>query len=154
VRRRKKHLQYSPEVLDLHQRLLAQIEDLNALVAKQADTIEEMLAVLDHYSRPDIPNETVHRNITVVKKARKMLFFETTCAYCNRLGGDVDPDGKQWHMDHIKPLALGGEDSLSNIVKACRYCNLVKGTREILPADGTLRADGTRYYRPRKQNAA
>jgi 5-methylcytosine-specific restriction endonuclease McrA len=154
VRRRKKHLQYSPEVLDLHQRLLAQIEDLNALVAKQAATNQELWKLLDHYSRPDVPKEKPARNPMVARKARNTLFFITTCAYCDRSGGDVDPDGKQWHMDHIKPLALGGEDSLSNVVKACRYCNLVKGAREILPRNGTMKADGTRYYRPQKQNVA
>ena len=153
MRRRTKRLEYGPEVLDLHQRLLAEIEDLNALVAKQRKLIQEMATLLDYYSQADIPNEGAKRNPSIVKKARKNLAEETKCAYCGRQGTETDPDGKKWHMDHIVPLALGGNDSLDNIVKACRYCNLKKGVRELFPWDGALKADGSRYYRQQGRKA-
>ena len=42
------------------------------------------------------------------------------CVYC---GGLFE------HLDHVKPLALGGEHSLANLVPACAACNLSKGTK-------------------------
>lgn len=44
------------------------------------------------------------------------------CAYC---GGGVD--GKRGlHLDHVIPLALGGPDTLENLVGACAKCNRAK----------------------------
>jgi len=34
------------------------------------------------------------------------------------------------HIDHIKPLARGGDDSFSNLQALCERCNLSKGSRE------------------------
>lgn len=41
------------------------------------------------------------------------------CSYC----GKYTRDG---HVDHVVPLSKGGDDSLSNLVWACRACNLSK----------------------------
>jgi hypothetical protein len=41
----------------------------------------------------------------------------------------LDPDGEIWHMDHVIPLYLNGSDSLDNITKACKACNMTKGIR-------------------------
>ena len=34
----------------------------------------------------------------------------------------------QFHVDHIKPLALGGKDELRNKQLLCMECNVLKGT--------------------------
>ena len=44
-----------------------------------------------------------------------------TCAYCGDVANEVD---------HIYPKVKGGEDTLDNLVAACRKCNLRKGARE------------------------
>ena len=58
------------------------------------------------------------------------------CSYC---GIDLPPDvheydegGKavvsirQWHIDHIHPLSMGGDYSLDNLAPSCKSCNLKK----------------------------
>jgi hypothetical protein len=40
-----------------------------------------------------------------------------TCAYC----GDVATE-----VDHVYPKSKGGEDTLDNLVAACRRCNILK----------------------------
>jgi hypothetical protein len=46
------------------------------------------------------------------------------CMYC---GGTFS--AHQLTRDHVKPLSRGGEDSWSNIVAACKFCNTTKGSR-------------------------
>lgn len=38
----------------------------------------------------------------------------------------IGPDGRNWHIDHVYPKALGGDDGLDNRVLACATCNLSK----------------------------
>jgi 5-methylcytosine-specific restriction endonuclease McrA len=45
------------------------------------------------------------------------------CAYCEaKLAND-------YHMDHIEPLALGGQNVDENIQLLCAFCNLSKGAK-------------------------
>lgn len=46
------------------------------------------------------------------------------CWWC---GVSLDPDSFQ--IDHRYPVALGGDNSLSNLVASCASCNRKKGTR-------------------------
>lgn len=52
--------------------------------------------------------------------------FEFKCFYCGTL-----IDYKNWHLDHYKPIAKGGENSFVNIVPSCPTCNKMKS--DILP---------------------
>lgn len=42
------------------------------------------------------------------------------CVYCN---------APATHADHIRPLSRGGAEHISNLVPACKSCNLSKGAR-------------------------
>ncbi|WBY02787.1 HNH endonuclease [Ramlibacter tataouinensis] len=53
----------------------------------------------------------------------KLLFKEgQVCAYCGAR------HSLEW--DHVIPLAIGGPDTIDNLVRACRRCNASKGARD------------------------
>ncbi len=52
-----------------------------------------------------------------------------TCRYC----GHVATKGSGLHVDHKVPRSKGGSDHPSNLVTACKACNLGKSNRTILP---------------------
>jgi hypothetical protein len=86
----------------------------------------------------------MERDQSIVVEARRILRVLRRCAYCNRTGGmTLDPDGAVWHMDHVIPLYLNGTDTLDNITKACKACNIRKGiqlwdTRKVITAEAFL----------------
>jgi 5-methylcytosine-specific restriction endonuclease McrA len=45
------------------------------------------------------------------------------CVYC---GATAEESGSHLHLDHVVPRSLGGEDSPSNLVTACRGCNCAR----------------------------
>lgn len=45
------------------------------------------------------------------------------CSYCG---------GPAGHIDHIEPLAFGGENSWENLAAACKSCNSKKKTKSLL----------------------
>ena len=49
-----------------------------------------------------------------------------TCQYCGRMAPDVILE-----VDHINPVANGGENEIMNLVTSCFDCNRGKGKREI-----------------------
>lgn len=48
---------------------------------------------------------------------------EHTCQYCGAKSPDVT-----LHIDHVMPVALGGDDKPSNLVTACKDCNSGKSS--------------------------
>lgn len=58
------------------------------------------------------------------KKIRFEVFKRDkfTCQYCGRMSPDVILE-----VDHIKPVAEGGDDELVNLITSCRDCNRGKG---------------------------
>ncbi|MEX0801277.1 MAG: HNH endonuclease [Dehalococcoidia bacterium] len=60
----------------------------------------------------------------------KVLRFEVlrrdrlTCRYCGRTSAEA-----KLHVDHLHPTALGGKDTLDNLVTACEDCNIGKAGR-------------------------
>lgn len=61
------------------------------------------------------------------------------CQYCGIDAQSLsyyDGGRKRWmgraHLDHITPLALGGEDTVDNLVVACYRCNDSKGRLSLI----------------------
>ncbi len=48
------------------------------------------------------------------------------CAYCGCL-----LDYKDMQVDHVKPLRVGGNDDISNMLPACRSCNHYKASLDL-----------------------
>lgn len=53
------------------------------------------------------------------------------CVYC---GCSSIGDGVTLHLDHITPVARGGNDVAENLVTACEQCNLEKNKSEVDPS--------------------
>ena len=49
-----------------------------------------------------------------------------TCQYCGKSAPDV-----QLEVDHIVPVAKGGDNSILNLITSCRDCNRGKGKKEL-----------------------
>lgn len=61
--------------------------------------------------------------MTVSTRTRFEVFKRDrfVCAYCGRT-----PPDAILHVDHIKPVALGGTSDIANLITACSTCNLGK----------------------------
>lgn len=70
--------------------------------------------------------------MTERKPVGKKLRFEVfkrdnfTCQYCGAQAPDV-----VLHVDHINPVAGGGDNDIMNLITSCESCNLGKGAREL-----------------------
>ena len=68
--------------------------------------------------------------------------FESICAHYNNRCVKCGRDDTKLTIDHIKPIALGGNDIASNIQPLCGSCNSAKGARNSIdyrPDAGPLR---------------
>lgn len=64
-----------------------------------------------------------------IKKSVRFEVFKRdnfTCQYCGGKAPDV-----VLHVDHINPVAGGGDNDIMNLVTSCEPCNLGKGAREL-----------------------
>ena len=64
----------------------------------------------------------------ISKRARFEIFKRDgfMCRYCGR-----SAPGVVLHVDHVKPLAKGGEDREENMITSCEDCNFGKGAWEL-----------------------
>lgn len=62
------------------------------------------------------------------KKLRFEVFKRDSfrCQYCGRAAPDV-----VLQIDHVKPVADGGENDILNLITSCKDCNLGKGDRTL-----------------------
>lgn len=62
------------------------------------------------------------------KKTRFEVFKRDkfTCQYCGRMAPDVILE-----VDHIKPVAKGGDNSMLNLITSCKDCNRGKRDKEL-----------------------
>lgn len=70
-------------------------------------------AKIDASCFPPLPNEWRRTRQTVLERDG------FRCVYCGDKGGPFE-------ADHVFPRSRGGDDSLSNLVCACRRCNQQK----------------------------
>ncbi len=56
-----------------------------------------------------------------------------TCQYCG-----AHPPKVVLHVDHIVPVAGGGQNTMDNFITACAPCNLGKGARDLNAAPKSL----------------
>jgi 5-methylcytosine-specific restriction endonuclease McrA len=80
----------------------------------------------------------LHRRKQMNRSARKrgsgryepidqLVVLERDDGVCGICGGDVDP--MDYHVDHIIPLARGGEHTYANVQTTHPSCNVAKGAR-------------------------
>ena len=69
---------------------------------------------------------------SLTKKTRFEVFKRDsfTCQYCGRMAPDVILE-----VDHINPVANGGDNELINLITSCHDCNSGKGKRKISDND-------------------
>ncbi|MBI2137287.1 HNH endonuclease [Candidatus Woesearchaeota archaeon] len=75
--------------------------------------------------------------ITHEIKRRLILRSKGVCYHCKKkavnamvdgrgLPSLYDEKGRKFHIDHLKPLCIGGENKEDNLVVSCRDCNQKK----------------------------
>jgi 5-methylcytosine-specific restriction enzyme A len=72
-----------------------------------------------------VTKKKVRRGIDKDIRAHILKRDNYTCQNCGRT------DCCSPHIDHIKPVALGGTNDLENLQVLCANCNLTKGRRHI-----------------------
>jgi 5-methylcytosine-specific restriction protein A len=66
------------------------------------------------------------RRVPIPAAVRRQVYARDgfRCVYCGRGGRSL-----RLTIDHVFPVALGGNNDIANLVTACRACNLTKGAR-------------------------
>lgn len=68
------------------------------------------------------------RNVSTRKRFEVLKRDAFKCQYCGR---NPREDDIKLHVDHIKPLAKGGDNEMSNLITSCVECNAGKSDKEI-----------------------
>lgn len=82
-------------------------------------------------ANPDIQRESEarrrarEREAPVVENVRRAVVWERDSGRCHLCGKKADPHN--WHLEHIVPLACGGEHSYRNVAVSHPTCNFRKG---------------------------
>jgi 5-methylcytosine-specific restriction endonuclease McrA len=89
------------------------------------------LAATARYRRTE--KGTIIRRITKARRRGAIGNFtaEQWSAKCAEFGGKCAHCGatERLEIDHIKPIALGGTNTIDNVQPLCRHCNSSKGAR-------------------------
>jgi len=80
----------------------------------------DRLKIIDHRRRARLA--AVKHTLTADQWEAILAIYKHRCAYCQR--------GGKMTMDHVIPLARGGEHSPENVVPACFSCNSRKQHRD------------------------
>lgn len=65
---------------------------------------------------------------TIPKKTRQKVYEKCNghCAYCG-----CELEYKDMQVEHMKPLSIGGTDTIDNMLPSCRSCNHYKSTLDL-----------------------
>ena len=74
-------------------------------------------------NRSDLPIVDFRFDRSIKSKVRQSL--NGHCVYCGCKPRHIT-------VDHVVPIAKGGDLSLDNLVPACRSCNLSKGDHDVI----------------------
>lgn len=115
-----KNLQYLDNHFEMECRnYVNKIEEMEKRVkeidGKLAKLRDKQASIESQLKRKKLPE---HTRLSIYKK------YDFKCAICN-----VDLTLVAPHIDHIVPLAKGGQDVLSNLQPLCGPCNLKKGSK-------------------------
>ena len=58
-------------------------------------------------------------------KAERQAVYDKCGGHCAYCGCKITM--KQMQVDHVQPISINGDDSLDNMLPACRSCNYYKG---------------------------
>ena len=61
---------------------------------------------------------------------QRLRIFEAAAGLCHICGGRIDGTRERWDVEHVIPLALGGEDADHNIRPAHAACHRAKSARD------------------------
>ncbi len=78
---------------------------------------------------PDLPGGRAARPRPIAR--RRLEVFSRSEGRCHYCRAALTLDGR-WHVEHMVPRALGGDDVSGNLVAACAPCNLTKRDRTAL----------------------
>lgn len=77
------------------------------------------------HSREKVNNRRARIRGVLVENVSRDKVYERDGGRCHLCRKKVSR--QRWHLDHIVPLALGGEHSYKNVAVACPECNYKKG---------------------------
>jgi hypothetical protein len=100
------------------------VDAVAALVAKEFIVIENDRLVVPHARKHfgfDTSEFANMRNESRRSYEEVMARSSSVCSYC---GGN-----EKLEIDHKTPLSRGGDNSIENLVAACRACNASKGAK-------------------------
>lgn len=69
------------------------------------------------------------RSAPVVERISRSVVWERDAGICHLCGEPADPN--DWHLEHIVPLARGGEHSYRNVAVSHPACNQKKGAKQL-----------------------
>ena len=80
----------------------------------------------DKFADYDVRRRALKQGATAEKVSRAAVYARDG-GRCHLCGKKVSP--KRWHLDHLIPLARGGEHSYRNVAVAHPKCNIRKGVK-------------------------
>jgi 5-methylcytosine-specific restriction endonuclease McrA len=96
-------------------------ENSEKLLAKGKRHREENPLLYRHYSHDRRAN--IKSRQFLITKKQLIRIMSNNCFYCG---------SKSEHLDHVLPLARGGNHSIGNLVASCAHCNTSKGAKTIM----------------------
>lgn len=64
-----------------------------------------------------------------LSKAERQEVYRKCNGHCSYCG--IEIDYKDMQVDHVTPIRIGGDDSIKNMLPACRSCNHYKATLDV-----------------------